>query len=127
MRGAWPPRTPGRRSSCAVLRSSSVTHIHVASPWDCLDDLRLCRIALDLLTQPRHPNINAAVKGLPVTVVRQIQELVARQYLVGMPGEGMQQVKLHGGQAEFFAIPANELVGVEIEQPASEPEGIGRL
>ena len=38
----------------------------------------------------------------------------------------MQQVKLHRGQAKLFTIPANELVGVEIEQPTPEPEGIGR-
>src|SRR6516162_4478541 len=114
MRGASPPRTPGL-SFCAVPRSSSVTHIHIAYPGYCLDDLWLCRIALDLFAEPRHTDVDAAVEGLPVTVVRQIQELVARQYLVWMPGEGMQQVKLHRRQAEFFAIPADKFVGIEIE------------
>src|SRR6516164_10984961 len=127
MRGASPPRTRGRPSFHAMLRSSSLAHVHVTRPRNGLDDLRLCGITLDLLAQTRHANVDAAVEGLPVAPMRQIEELVAGQHLVGVSGEGMQQVKLHRGQAEFSAIPTNELVGIEIEQPAPEPEGVGRL
>src|SRR6516164_4115964 len=115
MREASPPRTPGRRYSRAVLRSSSLAHIHVTRSGDRLDDLWLRRIALDLLAEPRHTDVDAAVEGLPISVMRQIQQLVAGQHPVGVSGEGVQQVKFHRGQAEFFAILANQLVGIEIE------------
>ena len=92
---------------------------------DRLDDLRLRRIALDLFAEPRHANVDAAVEGLPVASMRQIQQLVARQHLVGVSGKGVQQVKLHRCQAEFFAVSAHQLVGIQIEQPAPEPGGIG--
>src|SRR3974390_996623 len=125
MPAASPHRSRGRRSSRAALRSSSLAHIHVTRSRDRLDDLWLSRIALDLFAEPRHANIDAAVEGLPVASMRQIQQLVAGQHLVRVSGKGMQQVKLHRCQAKLFTIPTDELVGVEIEQPASKPEGIG--
>src|SRR6516162_9629695 len=123
MPAASPHRNRRRRSSRRVQRSSSLAHIHVTRSRDRLDDLWLSRIALDLLAEPRYANIDAAVEGLPVAPMRQIQQLVAGQHLVRVSGEGMQQVKLHRRQAEFFTISAHQLVGIEIEQPAAEPEG----
>jgi hypothetical protein len=60
-------------------RSSRVAHIHVAGSADRLNDLRLCRVALDFLAEPGHADVDAAVEGLPVAPMRQLEKLVAPQ------------------------------------------------
>src|SRR4029077_3040501 len=124
----WPRRAreSGRPRCWVGHGSSSVAHIHIARPRDRLYELRLCRVALDLLAEPCHADVDAAVEGLPVAPMRQVEELAARQHLVGMPGERVQQVELHRRQAELLAILANELGGLELEQPVAETEGVGR-
>src|SRR3546814_16628077 len=82
---------------CSALRG----RVDVAGAAHGLDDLRLGRIALDLAADAGDADVDAAVEGLPVAIVREVPELVAGQPAVGGVRRGLQPVELPSGQADF--------------------------
>src|SRR3546814_19696590 len=95
--------------------------VDVAGAAHGLDDLRLGRIALDLAADAGDADVDAAVEGLPVAIVREVQELVAGQHAVGVVRAGLQQVELPAGPGNVAAVAVAKLLRFEV---ASEtPEG----
>src|SRR5687768_13512926 len=79
-----------RRHVIAILeaRSQSLHGLrdeHVADAPHGLDRLGLVGIVLDPPAQARYSNVDAAIIGMPIAVLRQVQDLVARQDSVRAP------------------------------------------
>ena len=88
-----------------------------------LDDLRLCRVKFDLLAQSGDPDIDASVKRIPVAVMGHFQKLIPIQNASGMISENLQQIELHRGDCDFFAIGRKQFVLFNIQQAIAELHG----
>jgi hypothetical protein len=86
------------------------------------DGLWFGRISLDFASQACNPDVDTTVKGLPVAVVRHIQELVTGEHAVRMRGEDLQEVKLHGGYRYLLALQSAELMGFKVQEALSKAQ-----
>ena len=77
-------------------------------------------IGLDLAPQPRDADVDAAIERLPVLVVGEIEQLIAREHPVGMLDERLQQVELHAGDRHLLAVGVVQPVRLEIEPAGAD-------
>src|SRR5687768_2031991 len=64
--------TAVRKPSCAPRDEDVALVAHGA------DEARVLRIGLDLLAQPHHAQVDAAVERIPVALLRQVEDALAR-------------------------------------------------
>ena len=87
-----------------------------------LDRPRPIGLRLDLLAQPVHTDIDAAIERVVAAPVREVEQLLARQNPVGMVGKCLQQVELHGGDRHLAAIQRKQAAQLQVEQAVAEAD-----
>ena len=93
---------------------------HVAAAPHGLDDLRIGRIALELLAQAAHLRVDAAVESIGGATARQIEQLIAAEDALRPLHQGNQQIVLSGAERQRRSVIADQLARADIEPPAIE-------
>src|SRR5438876_10827302 len=97
----------------------------VAEAPDRLDVLRMRRIVLDDLAQPRDLHVDRAVEHLVLAAARELHQLVARERLARVLHQHLEDGELAGGERDALALPGErarrevELEGPEAMQVAA--------
>src|SRR5215831_16471180 len=92
-------RRGGRDSSSRTAQpaiSCSVGHEDVPLVADRPDEPGMLRIGLDLFAQAHDAKVDAAVEGISVALLMQVEDLVSRQWPVRMLRERLEQVEFQG-------------------------------
>ena len=117
-----------RRDAAAVRRSAHLDgrREDIAAAAYGLDHARVLRIVFELAAQPADLHVDRAVERPGFAIARQIQQAVARQYLVGVVDERREQVELAGRQPDFVAARRQQLAARQVEVPAGEAHARAR-
>src|SRR3954447_15858623 len=98
-------QTRGEASHCRfIVPSSSVGDEDVAFVAYRPDESRMLGVGLDLLAQANDAKVDAAIERVPVPLVVEVQDSLARQCAVRMLGEGLQQVVFKRRHRHFAAV-----------------------
>src|ERR687891_2962231 len=84
------------------------------------DHLRPLRVRLDLAAQTAALDVDRAIEGPCPPAMREIQQLLAGQDLLGTLGEGDQEFKLARAQVDHEPLRGGETATHHIERPTLE-------
>src|SRR6185437_6956146 len=79
------------------------------------DEPGMLGIGLDLLAQPHDAQIHAAVERVPVPLLVEIQDALARQRAVGVFGERLQQIEFQRRHRDLCALLVDKPAGGNVE------------
>src|SRR5919106_4491598 len=88
------------------------------------DHLRPLRVRLDLAAQTADLDVDRAIEGLRPPAMREIQQLLAAQDLLGMLGEGDQKLKFAGTKVDHEPLRGSKTAPRDIERPAIEAQDL---
>ena len=80
----------------------------------------LCRIMLEFFSQARNPDINTAVKRIPVTMRCFFQKVMTWNCRIGIPGQYRQNIQLTSWQVRALSIDRFQNLIRSIEYPFAE-------
>src|SRR6185295_6820583 len=94
--------------------------VHVAGAAHGADRPGMRRVFLQLAPQARDADVDRAVERLPLAVARHAEQLVARQHLVRVVDERLEQVELHRGDGDLAPLRVAQGARLEIEEAAAD-------
>src|SRR6185437_4679052 len=126
-----PARDAGRPGS-AVAAASYAPHLgrkRIAAAPNRLDQLRLARIAFELLAQTADVIVDAPLERAEITMLRQIEQLVAREHAPWMGNQRKQQIVLAGRERDLPPGLVDQLAFAGAKYPIAKGVGlrVGRL
>src|SRR5262245_37528358 len=89
------------------------------------DVARMLGIGLDLLAQPQHAQIDAAIERVPIALLAYPQDALAREGAVRVSGERLQQVELERRHRDFLSLLVGQPVRGEVEHALPDAHALG--
>src|SRR5215813_1511034 len=117
------PSRPARSQRFIAL--SAAGHEDVALVAHGPDELRVLGIGLDFLAQPHDAKIDAAIEWIPVPMLAETQDTLARKGLVGMLCERLEQIEFERGHRHFTTPSVGETMGSEVEHAVPDAHSLG--
>ena len=105
----------------ALHGAVSTLHVgaqHVAFVAHGLDELRIARIFVELLSNAAHLQVDRALERVRVASLREVEQLVATEHALGMLEEDLEQAKLRTRQHDDDALRIDEMPCGEVERPS---------
>src|SRR5688572_2772479 len=113
---------PGGREAVTRLKRKLLPggDEHVPGAAHGADGAGMCRVRLDLAAQTGNADVDRAVERFPFAVARHGEQLVARQHLVRMLDQRLEEVELHGGDRNLAALGVGQGARLQVEEAAAD-------
>src|SRR4051812_41144994 len=120
---------PRRSASTSFLNDRSIALIlaairreQISGATDGADHRGVGWIGLDLTPDPRDPHVYRPVKGFPVARFGEIQQALAREHLLGIFCEGLEQREFGRCQRMLVAALITQRLGIDVEPLRSKAD-----